>query len=287
MNKFYVRLVSGAIVIIIIGALLSIASPVFAQEPSPTPIAEATATPAPDPQKQPNARVQEVLALELLPLVTTVLMWILLFRYTYMMQDRYYTAAEKLAKSGFSTVPTVIGTETFHGEVVGAEGVTPEFKIDGPKIVTVGVESGEYKLISDSQPAEVKWSVEPANAAAANPITGSSTKIVAAISGAFHLKADVKVNAADPTTITGMFSVAAIAPQAGRKIDLPVFGRGYGTIAIAIVILAIVLIMGLSHDLDSAAIATLLGALVGYIFSKGSSIPPTSSSTTQPANEED
>ena len=52
--------------------------------------------------------------------------------------------------------------------------------------------------------------------------------------------------------------------KAGLKI--PFFGQGYGTQILALFLLAVIAILGMSERISSDAIAGVLGAIAGYIF---------------------
>jgi hypothetical protein len=77
-----------------------------------------------------------------------------------------------------------------------------------------------------------------------------------------------KLTATVDGTSTSVF-VAAVQPAgeaAGPR--LAWVGEGYGTILIAVTVVATVTVLGLLDVLDSSALAGLFGALVGYIFLK-------------------
>src|SRR5260370_36181792 len=71
--------------------------------------------------------------------------------------------------------------------------------------------------------------------------------------------------------IRGEVQVAAVAPQLDG-VELPFVGRGYGSVAMAIILVAAVIILGMAGVLSWEGVATLLGGLLGYIF--GVAVPP-------------
>jgi hypothetical protein len=284
----YKRIVPIIFIVIAITVLVLLTNPVFAQGTEPTQPPQATEAPATDSDTATATPASELLPFlrsnQFFNLTFTVLMialgmWGILFLYTYSIHTRYYAAAIEALNKGYTAVPSVIGTGAFES-LPGLENV--ELKIEGPQNITVGVESGEYKILGASVLAEAKWSVEPASAAIVLSPDQPMTKVRAAINGAFNLIAEVKLNVDDPKYIKGSMSVIALTPEVSKKIDLPVFGRSYGTIAIAIVVLALVLILGLGTILPEGSIATLLGTLIAYIFSRTSPTPPGGSGTSAP-----
>ena len=116
-------------------------------------------------------------------------------------------------------------------------------------------------------------------------------KVIAATVGAFTLSAEAtyEVTEKDATTgndqktektATGSVGVAALAPEA-KAVELPFIGQGYGAIAISVVLIAAVVVLGISNVLTGEGVATLLGGLLGYIFGVGVA----SNSNRKPANE--
>lgn len=277
MNRSLLAVIGLAVTLVVVGSFILFTSPAIAQDgtdPTPTPDTQLTPTPTSTISTTgvlPILNAREFIALVAVVLVIAAFLWVILFNYTREIQGKYFETAIKLSKGGISVVPSIIGTSP----LIEITGTPTALFIKGPESVVVG-QSSEYKATNETgNPQPVKWSVYPANAAAVNPGTdGSSVKVVAATSGAFTLIANV-TNDEPKASI----NIAALAPEI-RKVELPAFGWGYGSISIVIVVLAIVLILGLTKSLESAAIATLLGALVGYLFNNRSSAPTTSSTTS-------
>jgi hypothetical protein len=220
----------------------------------------------------------------------------MLFFYNYKIQSRSYSALERLGRLGktvkvTSSAPFVrpdSDKESFRSAV-------PVLKIEGPGVVTVGVESAEFTatLGNEPSPPETKWTVTPATAATLSP-NGSTVKVIATVAGAFTIAAEVSA-ASDanlspeartvlrpeviaglkpPASVRGELQVAAISQEA-EAIELPFIGGGYGSIAMAIILVAAVIILGMAGVLGGESVATLLGGLLGYIF--GVAVPPAAS----------
>lgn len=212
-------------------------------------------------------------------LLFALLALVVVFVYTYFIQKEFYTTARGLGRLG-KTVK-VKSVPTFLAATTGLESMAVEpserLQITGPAAITVGVESPEFSVVrlQDGEVAaeDAKWAVEPANAATVQPESGAKVKVIAALPGAFTLIAQVS----QPKPGEARLPVAAIAPQVS-PVELPFVGQAYGSIAIALVLIAAVIILGLSSILSGEGAATLLGALLGYIFGvtkSGASNPAT------------
>jgi len=235
----------------------------------------------------------------------------MLFLYTYKIQSRSYVTMEKLGRLG-KTV-TVASTAPFVRVGDEKESLRPAeqvLKVAGPSVVTVGVESAEFTATIGSElaPPETKWTVTPVTAATLNSKNGPVVKVIAAKGGAFTLAAEVSAAAHDKLSsglspealadlspeaiarlnpeprrsgkISTEVQVAAIEPVV-NAVEVPFVGRGYGSMAMAIVLVAAVIILGLAGTLSGEGVATLLGGLLGYIF--GVAVP---SASAKKKNEE-
>ena len=247
-------------------------------------------------------------------LVFALLALAILFLYTYKIQSKSYDVLEGLGRLGRAvkvTSPAPFarpGTE--RESFMSAE---PVLKIEGPGVVTVGVESAEFTATmgDGTSPDEAQWSVTPATAATVNPKSGSRVKVTAATVGAFTLAAEVPATpTADtsaklsPEVIASLtpevvarlapeavapvarceVQVAAVLPEV-NAIELPFVGRGYGSLAMAIVLVAAVIILGLAGTLSGEGVATLLGGLLGYIFGVAVSPQSESSASKKPGGQ--
>jgi len=230
----------------------------------------------------------------------------MLFLYTYKIQSKSYTVLERLGQLGKAVKVTSPAPFVRPGtERESFRSGEPVFKIEGPAVVSVGTESAEFTatLGSEVAPDDTKWSVVPATAATVNPKNGPQVKVIAATAGIFTLAAEVPAapeaelssrvspEAAASLTpeararlnpeavpraaiIKGEVQVAAVAPQLDG-VELPFVGRGYGSVAMAIILVAAVIILGMAGVLSGEGVATLLGGLLGYIF--GVAVPPAGS----------
>jgi hypothetical protein len=138
-------------------------------------------------------------------------------------------------------------------------------KIEGDAVIVVG-EPKEFKASDDDRPVVATWTVDPPDGAtleAGGSTTepqGTSVKLTASKKGTLKLTASAEAHI--PATIP---LAAIVAPAQTPR--LPFVGRGYGTIMIALSILSVAGALSVLGKLNSA-VATLLGALAGYIFLK-------------------
>jgi len=237
-------------------------APALAQEPTPTPAATVTVVT----RTSPVLTANQLLWFVLTTLAFALIALAIVFVYIYKIQARYYEITAGLARLG--KVVKVTSAAPFIGpggglEAAGAAGI---LRITGPGVVTVGAESNEFTAaLEDGTPATVAtWTVTPANAATVrrvDPASGAQVTVIAAVAGAFTLRADVS----EPTTASGEVQVAAVTAQS-NTVELPFVGRGYGSIAIAIILIAAVIVLGLAGIFTGEGAATLLGGLLGYIF---------------------
>lgn len=228
----------------------------------------------------------------------------MLFLYTYKIQSRSYVTMEKLG--GLGKTVTVTSTAPFvraGDEKESLRLAEQVLKVAGPSVVSVGVESAEFTATIGSElaPPETKWTVTPGTVATLNSKNGPVVKIIAAKSGAFTLAAEVSAAAHDkpssgvsPEALADLSpeAIARLKPEALRPgkmrsevqvvaiepvmnaVEVPFVGRGYGSMAMAIVLVAAVIILGLAGTLSGEGVATLLGGLLGYIF--GVAVPSAS-----------
>jgi hypothetical protein len=267
------RLASCAGVLLLLGLVfIAGAAPVALAQgaqppPTPTPTPPAAATVIT--RAAPVANSTHLLILVIATLLFTILALAAVFRYMYSIQSRYYDLVGKLGRLGQTVKTTIvqafdttgIGYES-GGEDTGAKQVTLE--ASGPGVVEIGQEAEFTAKLSDGTTTDAAaWSVEPKTAAAIRPSKPESTasvKVIPAVAGAFTLNVEVTALA-----LKTSLNVAAVAPSGGG-VEVPFVGRGYGSIAIAIVIVAAVIILGLSGVLGAESVGALLAALLGYIF---------------------
>lgn len=286
MNTTLHRRIAMAICFAVLVMLALAVSPAWAQGPETTPVT-AAATPTAEgtaveiTRLPPQLNAADLLWIIIITFLFALLSWGILFIYTYRIQNTYYDLVGRLARGGTTVETTITGDVSAPRGVPGVLGADEQAagRVDGPDVVTIGALSAEFRAIGpNGQPVAVKWSVEPSNVALVNPENGQATKVFPAIGGVFTLTATDTTNS--PAVTFPPKKVAAVAQQT-NKVQLPFIGRGYGAIAITIILFAIILILGLSSVLPAAAIAPLLGTLVGYIFGTARQAEP-----NQNSNEE-
>lgn len=178
--------------------------------------------------------------------------------YVWLIQRRYYAAAIDLQRrTGVLPEPEVI-----HGLVTRT--MLPELdaaKIDGPLVVVVGQKT-DYTALKRGLPVEATWTVEPGDLT--KPLDAakktSSVTIEAIKKGTFMITATVDGEKAPP------YPVTAIEIPPAETSSLPFVGEGYGSILVAVVILSLASVLALMGKFSSDAVATLFGAVAGYIF---------------------
>ena len=188
--------------------------------------------------------------------------------YIYSAQKLYFVAARRMALAGKIVQAEMVGALERKKDA-GADEPQPSVTVDfaGPNIVPVGNASSAYTAtVTAAGDVDVTWSVEPPTAAAVQPMKGLSVVVVAAVECAFTLKATA--TPATGTPASKALQVAAVRANSA-DVTLPFVGQGYGSVAIAIVVLTVVAWLGLAQVLDGQAVATVLGGLVGYVFGTG------------------
>lgn len=220
-------------------------------------------------------------------------------QYVSQMQNRYYDATEHLAARGQSVRSVVIAATALPSPssvLEGSSDAPPDappapaevkFKVSGPHVLTIGVESADFTavLIRDGAeaPADdtVTWQVVPDGAAILSKTKGAAIRLTPQQIGAF----DLVVTATGAVTAAGgselHFPVAVNVP-ASSGIALPFIGEGWGTIILAVLFGVIIALLGLSRVLSTSLVGTLLGALLGYLF--GVVAPNMGNSSSKPSN---
>lgn len=202
-------------------------------------------------------------SLVVLVLLFGLLVIVAMLIYLYAIQSRHYETVDAIVSVG-GDIPPAVSVGTFALD----RGDVP-VTIDGPGIVTVG-KPAAFTARQGSTEVIVDWSVEPARenapaGASVDPANGATTKLTATTAGSYKLTAKLQGQMADQVT------VMAVAPAGGGSggAGLAFIGEGYGTLVLAIVVLAAATVLGILDILDGAALATLFGTIVGYIFVKG------------------
>lgn len=155
-------------------------------------------------------------------------------------------------------------------QAAGARGIDGEpagtLKIRGPSTLYVG-RPATFTALRDDTPVEAAWSVEPATATV-EPERGTATRVTASKAGPVTVRAQVD------ETIAEAHAGAVRAPARGGAGSVPLVGLGYGGVTIAIVAVTVAGAITALGVLDGAALAALLGTVVGYFFVERRSEPP-------------
>lgn len=197
-------------------------------------------------------------------------------------QGKYYRASEGIVDLG--KVPKVISVRAIESDRDGV--APPEIEIDGPAMIAVG-EAAQFKAVSGESAQAVDWTIERTDggteSATLDPASGAETKLTAPAAG------DYKLIASQNGQKRAEATIRALVPQAeadsGQTVGIPFVGEGYGTLVVAVVVVSVAGALGFVGVLDGSALATLFGAIAGYIFVKasgGSSDGSSSSSAGTP-----
>jgi hypothetical protein len=190
-------------------------------------------------------------------LVFALLVIVALLAYLSFIQDKAYGLFEQALGKGTATLHGSSGVAAFVSEdrdALESAGI----KVSGPATVTVG-KPAEYKATGNGS-ALAAWSVAGDGATVA-PADGGATKLTATAAGSYELTVSVA-----NTSATASITAVEAAPTSAGGVDIPFVGEGYGTVIVAVVLVALAAVLGLLDVLDSSAVATLFGAVAGYIF---------------------
>jgi hypothetical protein len=209
----------------------------------------------------------DLVILVIATLIFAALALAVIFRYMYAIQARYYAVADTLGRRGQAVKATLVqafATADSNLESAGEGAGEVKLTLTGPSVVEVGQEAEYTAALSDNTPTDAAiWSVEPRNAAAVRSAKADSNailKITPMVEGPLTLS--VTLSAPD---VRATLQVTAVTPPRG-SVEIPFVGRGYGSIAIAIVIVTAVIILALAGVLGAESVGALLAALLGYIF---------------------
>lgn len=288
MNKsFIVRLIVATLVVVI-GTLTFLVSPALAgnfalsagtsvlgtattADVTPTVTPTSTATPPP-------FLTTDLLIPSLVVLFAACLLLIfVILAYVYNIQKKYYAITQSLSQMGVGVKAISIDTFVKPQDRMPAvaEAAIGKLKIDGLGVVTVGtpVDFTVKKESGGGSTEEAEWSIDEGDAAASvSPKKGAKVSVTPQKMGRFTLTATIKDNG----TITDKGSASVIAFMATNE-ELPFIGQGYGSLVIAILVVFAVILLALTGTLQGEAVATLFGALLGYIFATHAAAAATSS----------
>jgi hypothetical protein len=209
-----------------------------------------------------------------------LLVIVALLVYLYLIQERYFDAAERALGRLGKVPPAQEVTAIASGAPVtfGATAAEP-LKITGPAVLAVGGDGEAYTVAPGD--GEAQWSINTpddgaSDVASVAPATGGTVRVVAKKAGTFIINV---------TRGAGSGSYTVTAVDLSSESRLPLVGAGYGTLLIALVLLTGAIVLGLEDVLSGEAIATLFGALAGYVFLKGKASDGASSDTPSGATQ--
>lgn len=183
--------------------------------------------------------------------------------------DREYTTLAKLSVRRLGIVPPArdippLARQADRVDAVDA-GAPPPVSIAGPSVLMIGAAQA-YTASTQAGPVAADWTVTPEGLTIA-PTHGETVQLTATKLGTYVLSATV-TGQATPGRITVVALEAAKDSTGGA---VPFIGAGYGTVLLAVVLVALATVLGLVGVLDGTALGTLLGAIVGYVFVRGAS----------------
>jgi len=147
--------------------------------------------------------------------------------------------------------------------MAGVAAEVPE--IEGPGEVVVGTAAAFVAKVGDNE-AIATWTVDPPAAAELPAGDTNRLLLVARQPGPFKLTAKVGGEASEPKQVNAR-------PASAKASVLPFLGAGWGGVVVGIVIASITAALGFAHALSTDAVATILGALVGYVVAKSQGEP--------------
>jgi len=184
-------------------------------------------------------------------------------------ERRYFTAVERLARLGGTTSPEAISATSESatrsiGMLADTADVTAaqELTASGSSTLTLG-KAADYSATPGALADGATWTVDPVDAAAVNPSKGAKVKVVPAKVGAFKLTAT-------SGSKTASLGIVVEAPATNASV-LPFIGGAWGSMIVSVVVVDVVAVLGIAGVLGREGIATLFGALVGYLFGVRSS----------------
>jgi hypothetical protein len=136
----------------------------------------------------------------------------------------------------------------------------PPLTVEGPSTLVVGTPA-DYIAKQGADQVVARWTAEPPEATGDLGPPTSRLTLTPKQGGAFILTATVK----------GLSTPKQIVVTTGTQARtlLPFVGAGWGSVVVAIVIAAVTAALGFAGALTGEAVATILGALVGYVVAKG------------------
>jgi len=230
------------------------ASPLGPPRASPTPSSVPVTVPL---LATPTMSGKDLLPFAVLIFVFALLVIVALLLYLYRTEATYYATFGLLGRAG--KAPDTISVQAFTRVAFDETGTGPHIAIHGPAHLTVGEASAAFTATIDGAgDSEATWLLTPADAGSLSATTGATITITPAKAGPLTLT----VTVGDTQVSTDLLAEAA----SNSTGSLPFVGSGYGSIIIAIILVATIVVLALFGTLTGEAVATLFGGLLGYIF---------------------
>jgi len=243
------------LLLVVATASALVAAPVAAQEGTPTPGAGLNVTT----RTVPIVGAEDYLWFTAFVLVFAAAALVAFLIYVYRIQRRFYTTMAGLVRAGH--VPRVLASSSFATAKDAAATTQPQVR--GPAIVAVGIASEDFVVrLGQDLVKDASWLIEPSDAATwriAGTDGTARISVTAARVGTFSVTATKDGASSNP------FPVVAIPPS-GERVDLPFVGQDFGTVLIALILVAAVILLAIGGILGAEAVATFFGGLLGYIF---------------------
>ena len=175
--------------------------------------------------------------------------------YVARLQGRYYDVVSLLSRGG--VVPKARMVSAFSKALADSSNT---IDIDGPSVIVAG-EKTDFTALKDGQEVDATWEVKPTDFT--KPIDSTKETKSVTVEG---VKKGTFALIASSTLGGGTVLINVIELPTAQDSTLPFVGEGYGAVVIAIVILALASVLALMDKFSSDAVATLFGAVAGYIF---------------------
>lgn len=184
-----------------------------------------------------------------------VIVAILIF--VYVAQDRFYDLAHSSLRR-LGKVPDFKDVDSLLRSVAQPPS---GLKIEGPTAIAVG-QTAEYSATKAGEVVEATWSAGDTALADLNPsVPTKKVRVTAKKAGTLTIQASAGEN-------QGREQVFLVTVEGGSMGSLPFVGKGFGSLVVAVFVAALVAVLGLLKVIGSEAVATLYGALLGYVFAK-------------------
>ena len=203
-----------------------------------------------------------------------------LFLYMWNIQRRYYDVFERLSLAGRAPrtmIVSLVSTPADGQKDITSKSLIGEpaqhLTVEGPLDIVLGGGAVAYTAKVNGVESAVSWSTASPDIVdiKAPGATSSTALVTPKIVGLVNLTAKTDTN------LSVDFPIQVVSLVGSDGGVLPVVAQGFGSIIVALVLMIILVVLGLSGVLSGEAIATIVGALVGYVF--GVNASSTQSST--------